>query len=358
MQKDHRASKLQVEREKNELTQHVFQSQSLLTTMQGKSIKQEKEMAKLQVSTREGRRSMDEDKMIHLTSLPFIMIRTLLQAHLLKVTRDASRSSKVCMQISKPLAKNLEQGKKSTVKDAVVSGLEASVDALTAENLALRNALGELNKELGTVRSTVEQAHHKVSEVEELAQKKKKKDEATAATSAAMHMQSPGMLLATSLEGSSGGRSVAWISEQVAKDMASLRARTSRLHARCQETKSGLLPVETAVGDAAQSSSAAVTELNAALTESLVIIGEQDSLIMSAIRGQLPGMPSASLPSPVPAADSDPALQAILNAAPSDYSPQEPSLDDLLPQTSPETLTLLRDAGIVPTSLAGDLHEC
>ena len=49
MQKDHRASKLQVEREKNELTQHVFQSQSLLTTMQGKSIKQEKEMAKLQV---------------------------------------------------------------------------------------------------------------------------------------------------------------------------------------------------------------------------------------------------------------------------------------------------------------------
>ena len=79
---------------------------------------------------------------------------------------------------------------------------------------------------------------------------------------------------------------------------------------------------------------------------------------MSAIRGQLPGMPSESLPSPVPAADSDPALQAILNAAPSNYSPQEPSLDDLLPQTSPETLTLLRDAGIVPTSLDGDLHEC
>lgn len=49
MQKDHRASKQQMEREKNELTQQVFQSQSLLTTVQGKSIKQEKEMAKLQV---------------------------------------------------------------------------------------------------------------------------------------------------------------------------------------------------------------------------------------------------------------------------------------------------------------------
>ena len=49
MQKDHRARNLQVEREKTELAQQVFQSQSLLTTVQGKSIKQEKEMAKLQV---------------------------------------------------------------------------------------------------------------------------------------------------------------------------------------------------------------------------------------------------------------------------------------------------------------------
>ena len=170
---------------------------------------------------------MDADKKTPLTPPSFLMIDTLLQAHLLKVTRDASRSNKVCMQISKPLVKNLVQGKKVTLKDAVVTGLEASVDALTAENLALRNTLGELNKELGTVRSSVEQAHHKMSEVEELAQKKENEATAatSAATSAAMHMQSPGMLSVTSLEGSSGGRSVAWMSEQVAKDLASLRAR-------------------------------------------------------------------------------------------------------------------------------------
>jgi len=314
MQKDHRSQKASFERERQELSGQVFQSQSLLASVKGTTIKKEKEMERLQMQ-------------------------------LQKLTKDAQRGNKAVMQISKPLQKNLKQEKKVTVKDAVVTALEARIGGLEDENLALRSALMGVNKELSSIRSDVEQAHCKMSEVECIAGSQAAAKAAAAGSS--QTLSSPGQMQMASLEGAVEARSVQWISEQLRKDLGNVQVRTARLHARCKDVREEISPVPS--GDAAPSD--VVKHLNSILDESLKIIEEQDKLILCALHARLPGMPVTVAASPV-----EQQHFAVVDA---DASPIEVSLsdEDLIPTSSPATMALLQSAGIVPISLSDDIEQ-
>ena len=234
--------------EKADVEGRLFQLQALVTQVQAKSIKKEKDYDRLQLQ-------------------------------LSKVVKDAARGNKAIITISQPLKKNLSQvtamdskgssksnnGNGSLLKDAEIIANKNTITNLEKENASLRNAMQSMQENISTLQENFDSSIALVelkykNQIDTLIAEHFVKDEclqqkdesiedmkarlatatdeaaakaAIAATLAALtppvrHRVIPGSLAKQYLDGTPGARPVRWVVEQVNTEIKRLRDRADR----------------------------------------------------------------------------------------------------------------------------------
>jgi len=363
MSTEHRNVRNQWNTEKTELEGKVFQAQSIMTQYQGGARKKEKELA-------------------------------LLQDQLAKLARNRGGDTKMGMTLSKPIAKNSTQIKTITVRDAQVIAAEGAMEAALKENMTLRESMAAMEKEVVSLRSGLCEMTSVTNEL------RSKMMEAEAAAAATASSSSPTALLSPIggvsashalirlLEGAPTARPVAFLSHRITTELDELRAKAEVIRARHdkmqrdsaqeekeeqekEKEKEQIIEGNAAANGSCTTPSRSVLVYQTMLDGALELVREQDRLLLRALACKLPY--SAEKSKDAASAYSNRRLSqdakedgagansagtspAVPSPLPSLLSPDLLAFLEMEP-TSPDTLELLKQAGIMPLDLQKDMVE-